>query len=291
MLAIFKIIWVACGALLVSTSLIPGTMAAVIPTPRTSHNNFACRSAAHPNPVVLLHGLGATYYEDLNLLEAYLQAQGFCTFSLTYGSYAGFPFVGGLEPIAQSAVEIASFVKEVQSKTGAAKIDLVGHSEGAFQSLYIPKTQGVAAAIDKIVAIAPPTHGTDFAGLYKLAQIGGGLTEAVVTGVLSIVGCAACNDLLPGGVAVRALSDGPIAQPGNTVTIIASRSDELVTPTTTAFVYEPNVKNIYIQDYCPLDPVGHIGEAYDLNVWNLVLNSLESAYDRQFQCVIGSPGR
>jgi triacylglycerol esterase/lipase EstA (alpha/beta hydrolase family) len=287
MLALARLLlWVACGALLVSAA-----PASTTTTPRVALNDFDCRSSAHPNPVVLLHGLGATYYEDLNVLGAYLQSHDFCIFSITYGDYAAFPFVGGLKPIAQSAVDIANFIKEVQAKTGAAKIDLVGHSEGAFQSLYVPKFLGLAAAIDKIVAIAPPTHGTNFGGLYKLAQIGGGLTEALVMGVLDVVGCEACSDLLPDGAAVVALDDGPIVQPGNTVTIIASLSDELVTPTTTSFVDEPNVRNLYVQDYCPLDPVGHIGEAYDLNVWNLVLNSLESVYDREFSCVVGSPGR
>ena len=30
------------------------------------------------------------------------------------------------------------------AETGAAKVDLVGHSEGAFQSLYVPKVAGYA---------------------------------------------------------------------------------------------------------------------------------------------------
>jgi hypothetical protein len=34
--------------------------------------------------LILLRGLRATYYEDINALEAYLQIQGFCTFSVTY---------------------------------------------------------------------------------------------------------------------------------------------------------------------------------------------------------------
>lgn len=56
-----------------------------------SHNNFSCKSTVHPNPVVLFHGLGATYYEDLNVLQSYLQSINFCTFSITYGDYPGFP--------------------------------------------------------------------------------------------------------------------------------------------------------------------------------------------------------
>jgi hypothetical protein len=32
---------------------------------RALYNDFDCRSEANPNPVVLLHGLGATYYEGI----------------------------------------------------------------------------------------------------------------------------------------------------------------------------------------------------------------------------------
>ena len=259
---------------------------------RNIHNNYACRSITHPNPVVLLHGLGATFYEDLNVLEIYLQSQGYCTFSQTYGDYPAFPFVGGLQPIDSSAAEIEAFINLVHSRTGAAKVDLIGHSEGGFLALYVPKFTGIARILDKLVAIAPPTHGTTFAGLYNLAYVGGNSTRDLFSTVLDIVGCAACDDIGIGGSAVARLNDGkPIVQPSNSLTIIMSKFDELVTPTTTAFVEEQGVNNLYIQEFCPLDPVGHIGEAYDTNVWNLVVNALDSTPHRTFTCSFGSPGR
>ena len=247
-------------------------------------------SAAHPDPVVLLHGLGATYYEDINVLQGWLTARGYCTFARTYGAYDGFPLVGGLREIPASAAEIAAFITSVQEQTGAAKVDVVGHSEGGFQSLFVTKTQGVAARIGKVVAIAPPTHGTTFAGLYDLAYVFGQQERDQVDKALKTVGCPACSQLGTGGSAVATLTDGPIAQPGVHYTVITSRSDELVTPTDTSFVREPGVVNQYVQDFCPLDPVGHIGEAYDTNVWNMVANGLESAPDRHFLCGAGSPG-
>ncbi|KAL5315026.1 hypothetical protein ACEPPN_017677 [Leptodophora sp. 'Broadleaf-Isolate-01'] len=259
---------------------------------REIHNDYTCRSIAHPNPVILLHGLGATYYEDLNVLEIYLQSQGYCTFSLTYGDYAAFPFVGGLKPIDSSAAEVEAFINQVHSRTRAAKIDLVGHSEGGFLALYVPKFRGVAPILDKLVAIAPPTHGTTFAGLYNLAYVGGNLTRELVSTVLDTVGCAACDEIGVGGSAVARLNDGKqIVQSGNSLTVIMSKFDELVTPTATAFVEEQGVNNLYVQDFCPLDPVGHLGEAYDTNVWNLVVNALDSTPNRTFSCSLGSPGR
>jgi triacylglycerol esterase/lipase EstA (alpha/beta hydrolase family) len=254
------------------------------------NNDFSCKpTAAHPDPVVVLHGLGATYYEDLNFLQAQLASDGYCTFSQTYGSPAGFPYVGGLAPIATSAQQIADFIQQVRTATGAAKVDIVGHSEGGFQSLYVTKTQGIAGDIGRVVAIAPPTHGTTFSGLVNLAYVFG--IRSQVGAALSAFGCPACNDLITGGSAVTTLDNGPIAQSGVAYTIIASRYDELETPTSTAFVNEPGVTNEYVQSSCPFDPVGHIGEAYDLNVWHLVENALDPATATPIRlCLAGSPG-
>jgi pimeloyl-ACP methyl ester carboxylesterase len=255
------------------------------------NNDPSCQpSAAHPYPVVFLHGLGATYYEDLNVLQSDVASRGYCTFSQTYGAYPGFPYVGGLRPVSDSAAEIKSFIGQVLADTGAAKVDIVGHSEGGFQSLYVTKTQGIAGHIDNVVAIAPPTHGTTFAGLYNLAYIFGQAERAAVGQALSAFGCPACSDLGTGGAAVATLDQGPIAQAGVSYTIITSRYDELVTPTGTAFVNEPGVRNEYVQDTCPFDPVGHIGEAYDLNVWHLTENALDPANAKSFICSVGSPG-
>jgi triacylglycerol esterase/lipase EstA (alpha/beta hydrolase family) len=256
---------------------------------RAGHNDFSCRSET--NPVVLLHGLGATYYEDINLLEAYLKTEGFCTFSLTYGEYDAFPFVGGLKPIKESAVDIANFVREVQSKTEAAKVDLVGHSEGAFQTLYVTKFGGVKNIIQRVFAIAPPTHGTTFLSLYNVTDVSPQLTRPLVDTIARTVGCAACSNLLPNGDAVAELTDGPIAQEGVSYTILTSKNDQLVVPTTTSFVYEPGVRNLYVQKFCPQDPVGHIGEAYDPNVMELVRNALKDDLDGPEVCVLGYPGK
>ncbi|EFY97229.1 lipase (class 2) [Metarhizium robertsii] len=278
------------SALAMAAAVAAGTIPTTSPTSHStsSHNDFSCKSSH--NPVVLLHGLGATSYQDLNQLEAWLRTKGLCTFSLTYGAYDGFPLVGGLKPIRESSPQIASFIRTVHQATGSRKVDLVGHSEGAFQALYTTKFGSVNHIVDALVAIAPPTHGTSLAGLYSLAELLG--AERGVKDVLGTFGCKACADLVTGGAAVQRLNDGsPIVQPGTVVTVITSKLDELVTPTETSFVHEPGVNNIYVQDYCPTDLVGHIGEAYDMNVWNLVLNSLEKKLGRDISCVLAPPGR
>lgn len=253
-------------------------------------NDFSCRpSAAHPEPVVLLHGTFATWYEDLNFLQADLAARGYCTFALTYGAYDGFPLAGGLKPVAVSNLEIKEYVEKVRAATGAAQVSVVGHSEGGLQALYLAKMQGIQTHIKAVVAIAPPTHGTNAAGLLDLGDklLGRQTMERIVT----TIGIPVLADEVPGGPAIEALNDGPVAQPGIAYTIISSRYDELVTPTETAFVREPGVRNQYVQDHCPLDPVGHIGEAYDLNVWHMVRNGLDPRRATPILvCAVGSPG-
>lgn len=260
--------------------------ASPIITPR-HENDFSCRSTKHPNPVIALHGLFFNRDLDLNFLEGWLRPQGYCTFSLTYGLYPGIP-LGGIKPVNESALEIVDFIHEVLNKTGASKVDLVGHSEGGLQSLYIPKfVPGAAHLIDRVIAIAPPTKGTTLSGLLLLAKDLGLLPT--VNEVLDTVGCQACNDVFVGSELVTKLNDGPIAQPGNTVTVIASRFDYVVTPPESAFINEKGVTNIFVQDYCPLDLVGHGSLAIDSNMWNLVLNALEDKVGRKFPCVIAPP--
>src|SRR5207237_15324 len=122
-------------------------------------NDWSCRpSAAHPEPVVLLHGLGGNGPGNFSALGPYLASAGFCVYAPTYGeTIPGVP-VGGITPIPQSAAEIAAFIGRVLAATGAAKVDLAGHSEGGFQALYGPKfVPGEAATVARVVALAPPT--------------------------------------------------------------------------------------------------------------------------------------
>jgi hypothetical protein len=99
----------------------------------------------------------------------------------------------------------------------------------------------------------------------------------------------ACDELITGGSGITTLDAGPIAQPGVTYTIIASTGDELVTPHETSFVRKPGVRNEFVQDSCPFDPVGHIGLAFDLDVAQLVTNALDPAHATTITCSVGPP--
>ncbi|KAG5986053.1 hypothetical protein E4U54_005643 [Claviceps lovelessii] len=254
-----------------------------------SDNDYACRSTTHPNPVVMLHALGGNKDFDLGLLAAWLRAQDYCTFSLTYGNAPG-SVIGGLDAINKSAPVIGRFIKQVANRTGSARVDVVGHSEGGLQALYVSKFEaGVAQLVDKIVAVAPPTHGTSLSGLWTLVRRLGGRVSDRIEEVLRRFGCRACTDLVEGSALLARLADGPIVQRNTTVTVIASKTDVLVTPPETAFVREPGVQNMFVQDVCPSDRVGHFGLAVAPNVWHLVRNSLERTMGRKFVCINGIP--
>ena len=282
------------GALLGTSLAVTGPDATAAPSsgsgaPTSGYNDWSCRpSAAHPNPVVLIHGLGAN--ADANFtghLGPYLARQGYCAFALTYGQVSPAIPVGGLAPIEASAPQIEAFIDEVLGATGASRTDLVGHSEGAFQALYGPKVLGYADRIGTVVALAPPTHGTDVSGLVTIGDLLG-LSEPLRR-ALRQFGCGACDDLTVDGPAVQRLTDGPISQDGVAYTIIATRTEAVVTPYDTAFVDEPGVENLLVQDVCPLDPVGHVGLAFDRGVAQMVTNALDPASAEPVRCGVGFP--
>jgi triacylglycerol esterase/lipase EstA (alpha/beta hydrolase family) len=272
-------------SLLAATLLVAPASAAA---PSSGFDNWSCKpSAAHPDPLVLLHGLGGNGPGNYSYLGPFLAAKGYCAFTLTYGQASPAIPVGGTVSITQSSAEIQAFVQRVRQATGAAKVDLVGHSEGAFQSIYGPKVRGYAGQVGKVVALAPPTHGTTFAGLVSVGDYLG--LGPLVDQVLNQFGCAACAELIVGGSAVRQVTAGPIAQPGVQYTVIASRFDALVTPHETSFIREPGVRNEYVQDTCPLDLVGHVGLAFDPTVAQLVANALDPAHAKRVVCAFGPP--
>ena len=272
------------AAILLTATLSPTAGAAT----SAGFDDWTCKpSATHPDPLVLLHGLGGNGPGNYSYLGPFLAAKGYCAFTLTYGQATPEIPVGGTVSIAQSSQEIAAFVQRVRQATGAAKVDIVGHSEGGFQSVYGPKVLGYAGQVGKVVALAPPTHGTTFGGLVSVGDYLG--LGPLVDQVLRQFGCPACDELIVGGSAVAKLTAGPIAQPGVKYTMIASRFDALVTPHGTSFIREPGVTNLYVQDTCPLDPVGHVGLAFDPTVAQLVANALDPAHATRVVCAFGPP--
>jgi triacylglycerol lipase len=262
--------------------------------PPLGANDFSCRpSAAHPNPVVLVHGLGATMGENWATISPLLANHGYCVYALTYGLHPGEKLIGGLAPMEQSSAELASFVDRVLAATGARKVDLVGHSEGTVMPQYYLKFRGGAAKVDKYVAMTPIYQGTTLDGLGPLIttlervfpQFAGPFSAAVAKG------CGSCEEFLRGSAFNRHLyADGVYAVPGITYTTIMTKYDELVTPYTSGYLDAPNATNIVVQRQCKLDLAEHLAVAFDPVVGQDVLNALDPAHPRPVPCRPVLPG-
>jgi triacylglycerol lipase len=266
--------------------------------PPPGANDFSCRpSVAHPDPVVLVHGLGATMGEDWATYAPLLANNGYCVFALTYGLHPGEDFVGGVGPMERSSAELAAFVDRVLAATGAHKVDLVGHSEGTVMPQYYLKFRGGAAKVDKYVAITPIYHGTTLLGIGSLISA---LASAYPQYSRPIErqfarGCGACTEFLRGSKFLHHLyADGHYAVPGVTYTTIMTRYDELVTPYTSGRLSEPNATNIVLQNQCPIDLAEHIAIGFDPTVGQDILNALDPAHPKPVPCrivlpIIGEP--
>jgi hypothetical protein len=263
-------------------------------SPPPGANNWTCRpSAAHPNPVVLAHGLGANQTVNWQTYSPLLTNNGYCVFSLTYG-IPGNPLPvyqpGGLAPMEQSAAELSLFVSKVLASTGASKVDILGHSEGTLMPSYYVKFLGGATKVDKYVALTPLYDGTTLYGLSQLYQFIGGLGfQPVIDGVLNPL-CGSCKQFLHGSDFLAKLHSGNgVFAPEVTYTNILTRYDELVLPYTSGLGTGPNVHNIVLQDRCALDYAEHTGLAADRNAARHVLNALDPAHAQPVPCLPAGP--
>jgi pimeloyl-ACP methyl ester carboxylesterase len=240
-------------------------------------NDWGCRSsAAHPQPVVLVHGLGANDTVNWFFHAPKIAAQGYCVFSLTYGTGILGPGVGGLASMRDSAAQLGRFVDRVRSTTGAAKVDIVGHSEGSTMPAYYLKYGGGAAKVAHFAGFGANYRGTTLGGLDALAKAL--LTSVPGLGAVLRTACGACTEYLAPSAFLDDLTRGGVHVDGPSYTSIVSRYDEVVTPYTSGILGEPGTTDIVLQDFCPSDASGHLSQAIDPNVTGLILHALDPSY-------------
>ncbi len=104
------------AAVLLTGAITSGSATASGTAASSGFDDWTCKpSAAHPNPLVLLHGLGGNGPGNYSYLGPFLAAKGYCAFTLTYGQATPAIPVGGTVSIAQSSAEIATFVQRVRT--------------------------------------------------------------------------------------------------------------------------------------------------------------------------------
>lgn len=237
-------------------------------------NNWSCKpSAAHPYPVILVHGTFANEAFSWQALSPMLANAGYCVFGLNYGADAEtLGHFYGLAPIPQSAAQLGAFVTKVLAATGASQVDMVGHSQGGMMPRYYIDFLGGASKVHMLVGLAPSNHGTNADGITNL------IAALMKLGFpsLSQLGCTACQEQVLGSSFLQQLNAGGDTVPGPKYVVIESKYDEVVTPYTGAFLSGPadQVQNILLQNQCSTDYTEHIGIIYDPVALQDVMNAL-----------------
>jgi triacylglycerol esterase/lipase EstA (alpha/beta hydrolase family) len=256
-------------------------------------NNWSCKpSAAHPLPVVLVHGLIGNKATNWQTYAPLLANNGYCVFALTYGVFPHDGVLasqfGGREAIEQSATEFGAFIAKVLAATGANKVDIVGHSEGTLMPNYYAKFLGGAQYIDQYISLASLWHGTDVAGLDSLSRAGRALGATALVDGLVEKQCVACTELLASSAFMAKMrSGGTTVVPGIRYTNIVTRYDELVRPYTSGI--EPGMTNYVLQSFCNRDFAEHFQIASDPIAARIVLNTLDPQNARPVPCQVVLP--
>ncbi|MBC2879444.1 MULTISPECIES: alpha/beta fold hydrolase [Streptomyces] len=228
--------------------------ASVLDIPPKGANDWSCKpDSAHPEPVVLVNGTFKLMAENWAKLSPKLKENGYCVFAFNYGHME-------TDPIPQAAAELRDFVEAVRGATGAAKVDIVGHSQGGMMPRYYVKFLGGADKVDDLIGIVPSNHGTK-----NPLAIPAGYTF-----------CPSCLDQRVGSDLLKKLNDGEETPAGPDYTVITTRHDEVVIPYTSALLTGPaeRLTNVVLQDMCPLDPFMHDQATKDPVVHQWVLNAL-----------------
>lgn len=293
--------WVAVAATVVAAVAGAGAAAAQEPPPVAAlagdgsppgANDWGCEpSADHPDPVVLVHGLGANAADNWGFMSPLLADAGYCVFALTYGRNPAAPpplrdRVGGLVRMEESAAELSVFVDEVLDATGAAKVDVLGHSEGSLMPTYYVRFLDGARKVDDYIGLTPLWDGTQLGGAH-LAQAAArefGLTpaEEALFGPF----CESCRQFPQGSDFLKEInSDGGPAHPDLTYTMVLTQYDELVIPYTSGLLAAENATNFVLQQECATDLSEHGAVAYDPVAGRLVLNALDPASAAPVPCL------
>ncbi|MET8907087.1 alpha/beta fold hydrolase [Micromonospora sp. NPDC004551] len=244
----------------VTALLVPATAAHAEPTTETATTTAAAQAAAGlaaaADPVVVVGGLiGISIaYEPI---AARLRADGYRV------SIYQLPNLG-FGDIRESARALSSYVDQVRAATGAAKVDLVTHSEGGLVSRWYVKFLGGAAKVDHYVSLGSPQQGTYVANIVNFVGLG------------SCAGIVACQQMSIGSSFLADLNGGDDTPGAVRWTTVRTWQDELVRPVDNASLAD-GATNVLVQAWCPLRIVGHLGLVLDGTTYTVVRQALADA--------------
>ena len=225
-------------------------------------NNWSCKpSAAHPMPVILVHGTFADMSDSWQALSPLLYDNGYCVFALNYGSYNGSGSLGvyATGDIAQSAEQLSTLREQGPGRDrrqeGRPRRSLAGRHD--------------AALLHQV-----PRRGLEGEHARRASRRRTTARRSTACSRSRATSRVAARSRAPTVRRARSrrrdrrfitnLNAGGETAPGVNYTVIESDNDEVVTPYTSAFLAPaPNVTNILLQSQCSLDQGEHLSMPYD----------------------------
>ncbi|MCU1351462.1 MAG: lipase class 2 [Acidimicrobiales bacterium] len=238
-------------------------VAAVVVAAVASGGSGSPASAAGKDPVIIVAGTFSPAIAN-EPLAARLRHDGYRTFIFELPTL-------GTQDIDASARALGRFADGVRAQTGAAKVDLVGHSQGGLVARSYVKRGGGASRVDSLIMLGTPNHGTYVANLAKVLGFG------------SCAGVVACVQMTTGSSYLAALNAGDDTIGGVRYTTIRTSLDELVRPVDSAKLGDGAV-NVLVQSRCWLRVVGHVGLILDGAVYSGVRQALDGRTDISLSC-------
>ncbi|MBP9088190.1 MAG: alpha/beta fold hydrolase [Kofleriaceae bacterium] len=126
---------------------------------KVAHQVKGTSSAKHSTrfPIILIHGFNAgpsTSFGDQ--IPATLRADGDAVYTLALP-----PF----QSVEERAKVIAQQLEAIMAKTGARKVNLVGHSQGGLDARYLVSTMGWSDRVASVTTVATPHRGSPLADM------------------------------------------------------------------------------------------------------------------------------
>ncbi|MGB3886706.1 esterase/lipase family protein [Gordonia sp. (in: high G+C Gram-positive bacteria)] len=255
-------------------------------------NDWSCKPKAGQNPVVLLHGTWENAYDNWAAFAPVLKKAGYCVFTPNYGrtdllDVGGLgtilPGTNGVAKVGRSAEQIDPYITKVLAKTGAKKINLIGHSQGGLLARYWMKRFNGHLKVDKLITYGATNNGTTLDGIGWLGRSINNVGLDVLAPVTLLVGSAGIDQTIDSPTVKYVNNRAPFHDGGQKrvypdveYTIVGSRYDEVTTPYDLTFLpgYR-NVKNITLQNGCEQDTSDHISMSYSPRALSIALHTLD----------------
>lgn len=241
----------------------------------TYMNRWDCRSTQHPVPVVMVHG---TFSRQANQIDVthLLNRKGFCVYGANLG-YDPNNLVTQLEPdlygtgdVEETTKQLYEFVKTVQRRTGAKKVDIIGHSQGGLLIRNLI-TNYAPHAIRVAIMLGGTHNGSTMSGLTTLAKP---FLPDGVTAITAPITGPAVGQQMVGSHFMNELNKHPNTSPGVTYVVLVSPDDTQATPYKSGFlkpVKGSKVYNVDVKGYCHV-PADHEIDHSDLHIDPIALS-------------------